>query len=171
MKSKAKSLLIKSTDIDYVVIAMPKCQSNEEKLTTYAKRYGEKIAFLPLTMFDINSYRRLQGIFLRMILKIGNGKCPYCGSNMRGNDSRYECMGGDCKLLVTNTICDEPSCKHKFTYLSYTVREEVLKKMQGIGPDDFHKYDSMFQYKDIVPLAVGNEIKPKITPICPKCGK
>ena len=167
MKSIADSIFSKNADANYVVIAMPKCQSNEQKLTAYAKQHGEKIAFMPLTMFDINSYRRLQGLFLRIIIEIGNGKCPYCGSNMRGSGSRYECEANDCKLVVTDTACDNQSCKHKFTYLSYIVRQEVLDNMRNIDQNDFFTNDSIFQYKDIIQLSVGN----KISPICPKCGQ
>lgn len=147
---------------DFIVIAMPKCSQPEQRLTSYAKRYNEKTLFLPLTMFDINSYRRLQNLFLRMIIKLGKDKCPFCGSYMRGR----ECSSNECRLMVTQTKCDNPSCKHEYIY-SYNARQgESIQHMSQIDENDFYLSDSLFQYKDIVPLF----FKDKIKPICPKCG-
>jgi hypothetical protein len=147
------------TDSDITVVAMPKCKSDEQKHTSYAKQKGKEIAFLPLTMFDINSYRRLQELFLRLIVKIGKDKCPYCGKDMRNN----ECS--DCKLRMIKTTCSY--CKEKYTYLRYDSKEDALKQIKGIDKDDFYAMDSRFQYKDIVELHIDENLR--IKPICPNC--
>jgi hypothetical protein len=150
----------------YAVIALPKCDSGEKRLTSYAKRLGEKTAFLPLTMFDINSYRRLQLLFLRLITGAGKDTCPCCGGDMRVSENDYrECKNRNCKLIVTKTVCG--ACKHKYTYLRYNVRQEILNKMKEVDPEKFYDKDSVFQYKDIVDLSIGEE---NIRPVCPNCG-
>jgi hypothetical protein len=152
----------------YAVIALPKCQSGERRLTSYAKRYGEKTAFLPLTMFDINSYRRLQLLFLRLITGAGKDTCPCCGGDMRVSEKNCrECKNKNCKLIVTKTFCGVPDCKREYTYLRYDVRQEILNKMKAVDTDDFYANDSVFQYKDIVDLSIGEK---NIRPVCPECG-
>ncbi|MDR0453609.1 MAG: DUF2357 domain-containing protein [Deferribacteraceae bacterium] len=166
MKNDA-SVFLKDTKNSYAVIALPKCEKNEKILTTYANNNDdEKIAFLPLTMFDINSYRRLQLLFLKLIVNIigKKDKCPYCGDKMRDiNASRAKCTS--CGLRVTETICDKPDCNHKFVYLDYEVSQEILDKMKCVEPDDFYAKDSLFKYKNIVELSFNKTIEP----LCPKC--
>lgn len=53
--------------------------AHNKSLFTYARNIDDKVLILPLTMFDINSFRRLQNIFLRQILSLCISKCPCCG--------------------------------------------------------------------------------------------
>ena len=166
-KMAAVSKEFTNVGYDYVVIAMPKCSGCEQKLTSYAIKDSDQLAFLPLSMFDINSYRRPQVLFLRLILRFGrSAKCPYCGGNMRPTkNGPSKC--DECQLISTETQCGE--CKSKYTYLSYEVRDEVASKIKAAleTGDDFFATDSVFQYKNIVDLSVKDG---RIIPVCPKCG-
>ena len=47
------------------IVALPICNESEQKLTEYAKTYQQEISLLPITMFDINSLRRIQNVLYR----------------------------------------------------------------------------------------------------------
>jgi uncharacterized protein YcnI len=88
---------------------------------------------------------------------------------MRQVENQYKCDKHNPELTVTETICANRSCKHKFKYLTHNIiNQEILEKMKQIAdnPDDFYANDSLFQYKDIVDLSVGEDLK--IRPKCPK---
>ncbi len=172
MKEYMEQFLEKG-EVDYVVIALPRCEEGEIKIVEYAKNLEEKILFLPLTMYDINSFRRLQNLFLRLILQLREESCASCGAKYRQIEDYYTC--DSCNSFVgkatkrTNiykTICAYADCKHTYTYISPTISESVLEKMKQISKDNFISYDSMFQYKDVVNMTIQGE---QVRAICPKC--
>jgi len=146
---------------DCVIVALPKCEEVEQEIITYG--FNNKVAFLPLTLFDINSYRRIQTILLRYITEMNTSKCPNCGSNTRHAGNGAEC--DSCKIIMTETQC--PFCSEKFKYLHYNVNENTISNMKNIKANDFYKIDSKYKYKNIVNLDVGKVI----IPICPHCHK
>ena len=75
----ASDMLAWDADTAFTIIALPICRENEQKAITYAKNIKDTVLILPLTMFDIHSFRRLQNIFLRQILSLCISKCPCCG--------------------------------------------------------------------------------------------
>ncbi len=148
-----------------IIVALPLCNEAEQNSTAYAREDGDLFSVLPLTMFDINSFRRLQNVLYRQILKLRKDSCPSCGGEMRINDNQRICdnCGG---LTITETICPNPQCRHKYSYMSYSVDADTIKKMQSVKQGSFFEHDSLFQYKDIVNMAV---ISGKIRTICPCC--
>ena len=159
--------IIKDKGADFVLFALPRCGEDEQKITEYAKRKNDKALILPLTMFDINSFRRLQNVLLRMILSLDMGRCPSCGGEVRGNDNQYVC--DNCyRLMITKTICPNPECKHTYRYLSYDVSADTILNMQCVDEDNFFQVDSLYQYKDIVPMSV---VDGKLRAKCPCCGQ
>ena len=152
-----------------VVIALPCCNENEQMITGYSKRGdGISVSIVPLTMFDINSFRRVEKILYRQILRLGKQRCSNCGGSLRAYDSQYICdsCGG---LAVTKTRCPNKECGQEYLYMRYTdVNEQKLEKMRKIQKDDFYQWDSRFQYKDIVEMKITSN---GISPICPYCGK
>lgn len=161
---------LQKEEVDYVVIALPRGEEGELKIVEYAKNLEERILFLPLTMYDINSFRRLQNLFLRLILQLREESCASCGTKYRQIEDYYTC--DTCNSFVgkaTNiykTTCAYADCKHTYTYISPMVSESVLKKMKTISKNNFISYDSMFQYKDIVNMTIQGE---QVRAICPKC--
>jgi hypothetical protein len=148
---------------DLTIFALPLIQNNEQLLTHYPSRVGDHFGIIPLTLFDINSYRRLQKIFLKTILEFNDDKCSYCGGVMQQTENGSIC--NNCKLIVTETICPHEDCKHKYKYTRYSITEDKLRVMQSIDDIDFFNQDSLFQYKDIVKM----DIRGNLTPVCPNC--
>ncbi len=160
-------------EVDYVVIALPRGEEGEIKIVEYAKNLEERILFLPLTMYDINSFRRLQNLFLRLILQLREESCASCGTKYRQIEDYYTCdtcnsfVGKATKKTnIYKTTCAYSDCKHTYTYISPMVSESVLEKMKTISKNNFISYDSMFQYKDVVNMTIQGE---QVRAICPKC--
>lgn len=151
---------------DFVAVALPRCGEDEQRVTEYAKYEGEKVLILPLTMYDINSFRRLQNLLLRMIMFFASGRCPACGRAMRERDSQYVCE--NCYLIMTKTICPVPDCRRPYYYLSYNASEDTISRMQHVDEENFYQVDSLYQYKDVVPMTVESG---KLRTICPHCRK
>lgn len=150
---------------ELVIAAMPLCNEDEQKIANYARDDEQKIAYLPLTMFDINSYRRIQNILYRQILNIGKDTCANCGKVMRQYDNQFVCDDCD-QLVIIRTICANPDCKHEYRYMGYSVSDEVIQKMQSVDPESFYERDSMYQYRNVVDMSVEGG---KIRPVCPRC--
>ena len=155
----------KSIAYDDIIIALPICNENEQKVTEYAKEIDEIVSIFPLTMFDINSYRRLQNILYRHILKIGKKGCLNCGGEIRENDNQRVCDSCN-QLTLIKTICPNPGCKQEYYYLNYDVSEETIEKMQNVREEDFFQWDSLYQYKNIVNMRID---RGRIRTICPCC--
>jgi hypothetical protein len=147
------------------VIALPMITGNEQNLTNYAVNSDDDFSVLPLSLFDINSYRRLQKIIIKHITEFGIDKCPYCGSNTKILENGQQCVS--CNLIITDTKCPNEKCKHNYKYLWYSTKEEKLKEMRKVSDSDFFNKDSLFQYKNIVDMKIDEKFK--LIPICPKC--
>ena len=122
---------------------------------------------LPLTMFDINSFRRLQNVMLRQIVSLNTGHCPCCGGEMRDRNNQMVCDNCN-QMMLTKTKCPHLDCRYEYYYLSFDVSEETLSKMKNVDPENFYQVDSLYQYKDIVNMSVDTG---KIRTICPHCGR
>lgn len=165
--SREVSKYLDNSDIDYFVVALPRCDEAEQKITNYAKRADERLLFLPITMFDINSFRRIQNLLIRLIVAFETDNCPCCGNSMRKSDNRLVC--DNCgQLTLTKTICPNPDCKSSYYYISYDVSEDTVNRMAKVSEDNFFMWDSLYQYKDIGPMSISDG---KIRAICPCCGK
>ena len=148
-----------------LIVALPACNENEQKIIDYAREDGQQVAILPLTMFDINSFRRIQNVLYRHILQLEKGTCPNCGGKTREHNNQAVCDACG-QLTVTRTICPNPGCRHEYLYMGYDVADDTIRKMQGVSPDNFFQWDSLYQYKDIVNMTVKSG---KIRTICPHC--
>ena len=137
---------------DYVIMALPFCDEAEQQIIEYAHNVNDKVLILPLTIFDINSYRRLQNVLLRQIGQI-NEDMPGIFSKDDGVHPRL-------------TQC--PHCHHKYLYLHCEATEDTLDEMSLVKKEDFYQWDSLFKYKDIVSMTIG---KNGFLSVCPKCGK
>lgn len=154
---------LKSCKDDQVVLALPICDEGEQKVTRYSKTIDNTTLILPLTMFDINSFRRLQNLFLRHIVKFEKGVCPSCGGGMRTVGDQKVCDNCNQQIL-TKTQC--PECRCEYHYISYSLSEDTILKMNEVDEKSFFQFDSLYQYKDIVDMSVTSG---KLKTICPKC--
>lgn len=154
-------------DAAFVVLALPLCSENEQKITDYALMENEKIIVMPMTLFDINSFRRIQNVLYRCILMLEKGTCLNCGGNTRYDNNQHICSNCN-NLILTRTRCPDPECRKEYHYLSYDVSEDIIRRMKDITRDNFFQWDSMYQYRNIVNMRVDSE---KIRTVCPCCGK
>ncbi|MGN0441539.1 MAG: hypothetical protein ACI4FO_02425 [Acutalibacteraceae bacterium] len=164
MEGVAQKYLAEDPDTE-IIAAIPVCNETEQKIAEYAKEEGQCISLLPLTMFDINSFRRLQNMLYRQILKLEKDSCPNCGGTLRKHDNQRICDTCN-QLTLTKTICPNPECRHEYVYMGYDVPIATLEKMQRVQRDNFFEWDSLYQYKDIVNMTVASG---KIRTICPCC--
>lgn len=156
-----------SSKADMVIVALPKCQEDEQKVVDYAFGRSEKILFLPLSMYDINSFRRMQNALVRYIVRLEKDTCPCCGGIGRKDDTQTICDA--CSgLVLTSTICPEDDCRKEYKYLGFMVSSSTIEKMQAVDENNFFQYDSLYQYKNIVKMRVSNN---KIITRCPHCGR
>ena len=72
---------------------------------------------------------------------------------------------------VINTICSK--CGSSYEYLSYGLSAEIRQKMcheldkkDATDESRFFRQDSLFQYKNIVPMHVDPD---RVSPVCPYC--
>ena len=150
------------------VVALPTCSETEQKITEYAREDDQKYSILPLSMFDINSFRRFQNILYKQIIKLGKNSCPNCGGELvKKENNQFICRNCN-DLTITKTTCQ--NCKKEYQYMSYNVSDEIIKKMEKVKEEDFFKQDSLFQYKNVVNMMVDVKAK-KIRTICPHCHK
>ena len=164
MESFAEDILESNPGTE-IVVALPICNESEQKITDYAREEGQVVSVLPLTMFDINSFRRLQNMLYRQILKMEKASCPNCGGKMRIHENRQVCDTCN-QLTLTRTICPNPECRHEYLYMGYDVPDATLLKMQKVNTESFFEWDSLFQYKNIVNMTVQNG---KLRTVCPCC--
>ncbi len=154
-------------DVQHVIVALPKCDEDEQTIISYARDVGERVLILPLSMFDINSFRRLQNVFLRYIVAMGTEKCPCCAGTMREKDNQLIC--DDCsQLVLTKTVCPNRECRHEYHYLSYELTEDTIHRMKKVTEQDFFHWDSLYQYKNIVDMSVDSG---RLRTVCPACGQ
>lgn len=166
MEQTARKYLADNPE-NQIIVALPVCNESEQKITEYAKESGQIISLLPLTMFDINSFRRLQNILYQQILKLKKDTCPNCGSVMRKHDNRFVCDNCN-QLMLTRTKCPNPECRHEYVYMGYDVPAVTLQKMQAVSQESFFEWDSLYQYKNVVNMSVDTG---KLRTICPCCHK
>ncbi len=157
--------VVKKYPSEDIIVSLPLCNENEQKITEYAKEQGQSVSVLPLTMFDINSFRRIQNVLYRHILKLDKGGCLNCGGAVRKYDNHRICDVCN-QLTLTKTICPNKDCKHEYYYLNYDVSKEIIDKMQEVKQEDFYQWDSLYQYKDLVNMRLD---RGKIRTICPYC--
>ncbi len=157
--------IIEQTGAIKIIIALPKVGEDEQKVVDYAFYDDERIMFLPLSMYDINSFRRMQNVLLRQIIELNKDKCPYCGGSFRKAGNRNICDNCN-QLIVTLTVCPEEDCHHEYKYISYDVPESTIEKMGNLDVSSFYQKDSLFQYKNIVKMVISEN---KIKTVCPHC--
>jgi len=158
---RAKNELSKS-EIEEIKRLIPA----DEYLFACPEGYGEK-DILYLSVFDIDSFRRIQQILLRgMIYSDRERKsCPFCGGELEENKGIHECHV--CRAQISEAICPETNEKY---YLSSIKKHRtsietarVESERRRFLHDRFA--EAQYHFRNITVITSGGE------PICPKCGK
>ena len=128
---------------------------------------------LLISLFDIESMRRIQQLLLRGMIYSDNKRdiCPFCGapliqSDEKGNyDSRFDCSF--CHLLIYSMTCPETS--ESFFATKCRSPQKKAKAPQGVLRSDNILYtrhiESALRFKNITKIDADTDI------ICPRCNK
>ncbi len=164
----------------YRVLIMPVANEAEGKeATRFFEMYFKADEYIPVTpynigeagvhlsLFDIESFRRIQQILLRgMIMSDGTFEnCPFCGEPLTEHDGAHECQL--CRTVIERLVCEETQEEYfatsirgfnpqMSTDMAVTRREKLSQDRQNA---------EIMHYRNITKLG------PNLAPICPKCGR
>ena len=127
--------------------------------STKNKEYG----IIPITINDVNSFRRLSKIFLKnmIIIKSEQNCCPQCGSKLKGDKTQgYSCVNQECNFKIYNSQC--PDCKKKYWYTDYIFPKVFQLDTESTGMKILLDENSL-GFKNITTLTFDHK------PECPYC--
>lgn len=136
--------------------------ANKEKLLE-----ATKIGVIPISMSDINSYRRFTKILLKQMVSLDSERkiCPICGEGMwknRSSNNISECR--NCGFTIIDTQC--PECKEKYAFTRYSI-----PKLNQINADHpgfkVLMNENKLAYKNITEAYIEEN---QVNPVCPSCG-
>lgn len=141
-----------------------------KSLVSYSLRNQEstkckEVGVIPVTLNDINSFRRFSKIFLKnmILLKDEQNCCPQCGSKLKGDKSQgYHCTNQNCRFEIYNSQC--PDCKKKYWYTNYPFPKVFQLDTESVGMKILLDENDL-GFKNITTLS--SEHKPE----CPYCNK
>lgn len=179
-------LLSLSKDATYKVILLPATHPEEGRATLQKLRLSypaneyllalsdEELAEqgeISLSLFDIESFRRLQQILLRGMIYCDHTRdtCPFCGrplrySQVEGEGARHEC--GGCRTQIYSAVCPNMGYPYYYTRIgnfkpegapdTRTLRDSLL----------YARYlEAKMYFRNITPIDEEGKI------LCPRCGK
>lgn len=129
--------------------------------STKNKEYG----IIPITLNDVNSFRRLSKIFLKNMITIKSEQncCPQCGSKLKGDKTQgYSCVNQECNFKIYNSQC--PDCKKKYWYTDYLFPKVFQLDTESTGMKVLLDENSL-GFKNITTLTSDHK------PECPYCKK
>lgn len=128
-----------------------------------------KIGVIPISLSDINSYRRYTKILLRHMVALDDTRdiCPICGQRLYKNGNTYECRNTYCQFELIETKC--PKCKEKYIFSRYPLSKlAVTKRVDSIGFNMLYE-ENRLAFKNITEAVIDKKSE-KLIPICPHCG-
>lgn len=138
--------------------------ANEDK-----RMNQNKIGVIPISLSDINSYRRYTKILLRHMVTLDDTRniCPICGQRLYQNGNSYGCRNQFCKFELIETKC--PKCGEKYTFSRYPLSKlAATKRVDSIGFNMLYE-ENKLAFKNITEAIIDEE-NDKLIPICPHCG-
>ena len=127
--------------------------------------YGAS-GFMYLSVFDIDSFRRVQQLFLRGMVYSDEKRdtCPFCGKKMEKREEGYVCVS--CKTEIADKVCAQTQKPYVQTriygYKPKFGNEETTKRDKFL----FDKYaEAQLFFRNVTALDFSGRC------ICPHCGK
>ncbi len=143
-------------------VLMPLYDKNQRDITEYAFYEDEKIGFLPVSMYDINSYRRLRNIFLRYIVRVTVKHCPCCGEPLHDSKDGKHCRNCG-NIYVRHERCSV--CHKEYSYIWSDMTEKAIQEISTLEKETNHaRFDSRFQYRNVMPMTI---VDNKVVALCP----
>jgi ribosomal protein S27AE len=126
---------------------------------------------LLLSLFDIESFRRIQQILLRGMIYSDHQRdiCPFCGDSLRyvepeGDAPRYEC--GKCRTDLFSGICPTAGLPYSYTRIRNHKATAPSDHRTLQDPLLYQRYlEAQMHFRNITPIGEDSQI------ICPRCGK
>jgi hypothetical protein len=178
---QGRGLLLKAhKDKDYAILLLPlinsksknnpcKTPADEVIIATPFEEDSFYSGIIYLTMESIDSFRRLQQLFLKAMIYSDTARdvCPFCGGALHYSKENegYECES--CHTLISEGECEETGEKYFYTSI---VPEKKSKKTQPSfdheNPWLFHRQvEGSMAFRNITRINEKGEI------LCPFCGK
>ncbi len=120
---------------------------------------------LHLSLFDVDSFRRLQQLLLRAMVYADEGRenCPFCGAPLVEGEQGWEC--GLCDTVIADRLCPETGKRYFATELKrYKLAHKRREEGQSKAWQDKASEAALF-FRNITPLSTGGKL------LCPHCGK
>ena len=136
--------------------------SADEYLFVSPRIHGES-GTLYLSIFDVDSFRRIQQILLRAMIysDTEHTVCPFCGHELSENGGAYECAV--CMAHISECVC--PRTNEKY-FVSDIMKRSLLSSRLDSRKFLHDRYDeAQLHFRNIT------EITPTGKPICPRCKK
>lgn len=156
---KGMEKLCEETGAEKGFVLMPLYEKNQWDIMDYAMYEEEKVGFLPVSVYDINSYRRIRNILLRYIVRITDQHCPCCGRNTVKSGKGDFCR--NCGNLYVRKIRSS-KYSEEYSYIWQEISEKGLRELAELKEEPSHaRFDSRFQYKNTLPMVVlDNRLEP-----------
>lgn len=138
---------------------------SDEYLFTTSKKHLKNNS-LYLSMFDIDSFRRLQQCFLRGMIYCDekHNICPFCGHPLEKMNDVYECK--ICRCEIKEEVC--PKTKETYFITKIKKYQSFIDKNKSYEQRKFlhdHYAEGQFHFRNITQITSNGKV------ICPKCGE
>lgn len=146
------------------------CSADEYFLASCFETATEGTERVHLSLFDVDSFRRLQQLLLRGMVYADETRtvCPFCGKPLSraGEEGvTFECRA--CRTQIFEFICPETGEK----YVATGIKDLRPTKRKDVGADRktaflVDKYaEARLYYRNVTPVTADGR------PMCPRCGK
>lgn len=169
-----------SKDVSYSILLLPATdggQSREVPLGFRARYAADEYLIaapyegsgIYLSLYDIESFRRIQQILLRGMIAADRRRtvCPFCGRVpvYKEREEAYECAS--CRTQILERTCPETGRIYTATRIAH-YRPNLPEQTDTARRDKLlygRLVESQLRFRNITPLGDDGEI------ICPQCGK
>ena len=121
-----------------------------------------------LSLYDLDSFRRLQQIYLRGMIKadITRDVCPFCGKplSLAEDGKTYECDA--CRMQIFTQICPKSEREYTVTGVKNLMPDDSTRVDPAVRRDRhlLARYaETRMYFRNITPIAEDR------TPVCPYC--
>ncbi len=182
IKAADKDVLMLSVekDIPYRVVLLPVTDTMagmqslaELKGRVIAEEYllvapmADENAPTVLSIYDIDSFRRLQQIILRAMVysDFGRKTCPFCGQPLVSGDEGFEC--DSCRTVIASRHCSTENKPYFATFIkNFSLKRETDTEYARRERLSFDKQTaSKMHFRNITPITAEGEF------VCPHCNK
>ncbi len=179
-EDKAALMLTVEKDVPYRVVLLPVTDtaSGMQSLAGLKGRVAAEEYLLAapmadetsptvLSIYDIDSFRRLQQIILRAMVysDFGRKTCPFCGEPLSAGDEGFEC--DSCRTVIASRHCSTENKPYFVTFIkNFSLKRETDTEYARRERLSFDKQTaSKMHFRNISPITAEGDL------LCPFCKK